>query len=564
MKILEMAVLLCLVAVHVSAQVPTAIYFNGRIWTDPERPDHFVEAIAVHQQRVLQIGNNASIKALAGPATQLYDLGGRLMTPGFNDAHIHFLSGSLGLAQIDLAGASTLQEACQLITAYIQQHPDRPWYTGGGWQYSLFAGGLPHKQLLDSLMPDKPVYLSAYDGHSGWVNSKALALANITATTRFDGFGSIGRDANGEPNGVLLEGAQQLVRKMIPPASNDTRRQALLSGMQYAASLGITAIQNASGSVEEFGLYEQLLKENKLTLRSSTAFSIGRSSRPADLVNFQKISRRYAQHPMLRAPAVKLLLDGVIESHTAAMLEPYADTAILGELALPAPTYQRLVRSADSAGFQVYTHAIGDRAVREVLNAYETIIRKRGSNTLRHRVEHIETCEPADVLRFASLGVLASMEPIHADPGTVAVWEKAVGPKRLPGAFQWKNMLEKKITLVYSSDWPAAISLSPIRGIHVAVNRQTPDGYPPGGWVPAQRISVAEAMKAYTWGGAYASFREHELGKLQPGYLADMIVLDQDVFRIDPSRIHSVKVDMTIFNGRPVYQRTTTTSNNSK
>lgn len=563
MKMLKIAALLVLLALQGMAQAPTAIYYNGRIWADPERPDEFAEAIAISQQRVLKIGTNAAIKALADRNTQLYDLRGRLVTPGFNDAHIHFLSGSLGMAQIDLSAAGTLQQAFELIASFVKQHPDRSWYTGSGWQYSIFPGSLPHKRILDSLVPDKPVYLSAYDGHSGWVNSKALAMADVTASTKFDGFGSIGREANGEPNGVLLEGAQQLVRRLIPPASTDTKIQALLSGMQYAASLGITSIQNASGSVEEFGLYERLLKENKLTLRSSTAFSIGRSSQPTDLVNFQKISQRYAKHPLLRAPAVKLLLDGVIESHTAAMLEPYADTAILGELALPAPTYQRLVRSADSAGFQVYTHAIGDRAVREVLNAYEILIKQRGGNPLRHRVEHIETCEPEDVLRFASLGVLASMEPIHADPGTIAVWEKAVGAKRLPGAFQWKNMLEKQITLVYSSDWPAAISLNPIRGIHVAVNRQTPDGYPPGGWVPAQRISVAEAMKAYTWGGAFASFREHELGKLQPGYLADMIVLDQDVFRMDPSLIHTVKVDMTIFNGRPVYQRTTT-SNNSK
>ena len=530
------------------------ILFNGKVWTG-EQPARFVEAVAIKGNRIEATGSLAQVRSLAGTSTRMIDLKGRLVVAGFNDAHTHFLSGSLGLTQVDLNNAASANEAVQRVAEYARKHPEKKWITGMGWLYSIFEDGRPTKELLDKAVPDRPIFLSAYDGHSAWVNSKALEMAGINSQTNFDGFGSIVKNDKGEPTGMLLEGAQQLVRKLVPRPTREEQLQALRLGMQYAASLGITSIQNASGSPDEFSLYEELLRNQQLTLRASTAFSMGKSTKEEDIAKYATIRDRYVRHPQLRASSVKFLVDGVIESHTAAMLEPYADTNIRGELALPEDVYSRLVTAADKAGFQVYTHAIGDRGVRVALDAYEAAMRANGKRDSRHRVEHVEQCKPEDVLRFAKLGVIASMEPIHADPGTVAVWEKAVGPQRLPYSFAWASMLQNKVKLVYSSDWPACITPDPIRGLHVAVNRQTTDGKPAAGWVPEQRIALTDALVAYTQGGAYSSFDEQQLGKIAKGYLADIIVLSQDLFTIPPSEIHNTRVQMTIANGKVVYEK---------
>lgn len=542
-----------------NSNAPTLILFNGKIWTGNDA--EFVEAIAITGNTITRIGSSADIKKLAQKSTQLVDLKGQLATAGINDAHTHFLSGSMGLTGVDLYQAKTLEEALSAIERFVKEHPNKKWITGMGWQYNLFEGGMPNREALialDKISAGRPLVLDAYDGHSIWVNSKAMELAGISSTTQFDGFGSIIKDPEGKPTGAFTEAAGSLVEKIVPPPTTEEKLEAIRIGMKYAARLGITSIQNASGSVAEFQLYETLLKQAELTLRSSTAFSAGKNTKEEDIQQFIQVKNRTKSHPLLKAVSIKFMLDGVIESHTSPMLEPYSDalpdgTHANSDFALPLEKYQQLLNRFDKEGFQIYTHAIGDRTVREALNAYEKAQQTNGSKSRRHRIEHIEQCNPQDVPRFAQLGVMASMQPIHADPGNIEVWAKAVGEKRIPHAFMWQSMLKNQVHLVFSSDWPACTTPDPIRGLHIAVNRQTPEGHPPGGWVPEQRITIQDALKAYTQGGAYSSFEEKIKGKLQPGYLADIIVFNQDLFSIPPMDIAKTKVVLTVFDGKLIY-----------
>ena len=534
------------------------ILLNGLVWTGNEEPA-FTEAVAISGNRILQTGTSATIKKLAGKTTRVIDLKGRLVTAGINDAHVHFLAGSQGLSAIDLNECKSEQEALAIIAAFAKKHPEKKWLTGMGWQYSIFPGNMPTKKELDKISSTRPMYIRAYDGHSAWVNSKALELAGINKDTKFEGFGEIIKDANGEPTGALIEGAKYLVGKFLPEPTREENLAALRQGMKYAAEHGMTTIQNASGDINELSLYETLLKNKELTIRYGAAFGVNEKTTDAEIQSFIDVKNRIGKSLQLRAASIKFMLDGVIESHTAPMLEPYSDVPADSKLAnsdfaIPLDSYRNMVLKLDKAGFQIYTHAIGDRSVREALNAYENAQQINGVRDSRHRIEHIEQSSPDDLPRFAKLGVMASMEPIHADPGSVEVWSKAVGEKRLPHAFVWASMLKNKAHLVYSSDWPACSNPDPIRGLHNAVNRRTIEGQPEKGWVPEQKISIKDALIAYTQGGAYSSFNENEKGKIMPGYLADIIVYSQNLFKIAPMDTYKTKVVMTIFDGKIIYE----------
>ena len=528
---------------------------NGRIWTGDETTP-WAEALAIKGNQILHVGKYAAIKPFISQQTKVIDLGGRLAAPGFNDAHTHFLGGSLDLTEVNLNGARSLEQMQARVAEYTRQHPDETWITGAGWEYSYFPGQrLPTRADLDAIVKDRPVYLRAYDGHTGWCNSKALELAGITRDTKFEGFGEIVRAENGEPTGVLKEGAQSLVRRLVPNPSQAKKLDALRQGMQLAAALGITSIQNASGSADDVALYQELLKRGELTLRVSVAFSMGRNLSDDKLQQMIALKNQYRGHAMLRAAAVKFVLDGVIESHTAAMLEPYSDDVkVKGEPAFTVENYNELVSRCSRAGFQIYTHAIGDHAVRMALDAYETIQRGLQKPDLRSRIEHIEVVSASDIPRFAKLGVLASMEPIHADPDTIEVWSRAVGAERVNRAFAWNELQQNGARLVFSSDWPATISVDPIRGLHNAVNRKTVEGKPANGWIPKQQITVEQALRAYTSAGAYASFEEKRKGKLAPRMLADIIVFSNDLFKIDPLKIHETRVVLTVFDGKIIHR----------
>ena len=534
------------------------VLINGHVWMGGDH-SRFAEAVAVQGNRILRVGTTSEIKQVVDSGTEVIDLRGRLVTAGFNDAHVHFLSGSLGPSGVDLTNARTAAEILERIALFARQNSNTQWITGHGWQYSQFPDGLPTKSYLDAVVKDRPVFLIAHDGHNAWVNSRALQLAGITQVTKFDGYGEIVRNASNEPTGVLKEEAQRLVRRLIPEPTRERKLNALRFGMMLAARFGITSIQNASGSADELSLYDELLKSGELTVRVSMAFSVGAETTPPEIARFVELKNQYDLNPMLRAGSVKFMLDGVIESHTAAMIDRYSDLPIdhgapFGELAIPADIYRDLVVRLDKAGFQIYTHAIGDRAVREALNAYELARNTNSRQNARHRIEHIEAVSPDDLPRFGKLGVMASMEPIQADPATMEVWSRAVGTERLPYAFAWASILKSGTNLVYSSDWPASISLDPIRGIHNAVNRRTIDGQPAKGWVSQQRINLAEALRAYTQMGAYASFEESIKGRIAPGMLADLAVFSQDLFKIDPMKIHQTRVVLTVFDGKVIYR----------
>lgn len=523
---------------------------NGKVWTgDADRP--WAQSIVVRGNRIAAVGSDLEMAAMARGA-RIIDLRGRLTLPGFEDAHLHFLGGSLGLTQIDLNGICTLAEMQQEVARFAIAHPGTGWLHGRGWEYvCLPQGRLPRREDLDKVAKDRPVFLSAYDGHTGWANSKALALAGITRDTVYTGFGEVVKDpSTGEPTGALKEGAMNLVRKLVPVPDRAAKLAALEAGLRLAASLGITAVQNANGSLDEVELYEELERKGRLTVRTGFAMSIGPMTTDADLVAFAGLRRRFTGN-LLRANAVKIMMDGVIESYTAAMLEPYSNRRdTTGPTAWTAEQFARTATRADQLGLQIFTHAIGDRAVRMALDGYETVRRNNGPRDARHRIEHIETIHPDDLPRFAQLGVLASMQPIHADPATIEVWSACIGPERTRRGFAWRSLEKAGAQLVFSSDWPASISVNPIRGIHNAVNRRTTTGLPPDGWIPEERVSVETALRAYTGNAAFASHGEAMRGRIRPGLLADLVVLSQDLFTIPPMAIHKTVVEMTVFDGR--------------
>jgi len=408
---------------------------NGRLWTgDPQNP--WAEALAIEGNKIVEVGSNAVIGKRAGPNTQVIDLKGRLASPGFIDAHVHFLSGSLSLFQVSLWEAGSLEEMQRRIAAFAKDHPNDKWITGVGWEYGWFPDHrLPTKEDIDKIVADRPVYLKGFDGHTGWVNSEALRLADINAATTYSGYGEIVKDARGRPTGTLKETAQSMVTRLIPEATRERQLAALLEGQKMAARLGITSIQNASGTPEELGLYEELLKQNKLTLRAGVAMSVAPADDPAVLEKYAA-QMRALKGDWLQSRAIKLIMDGVVESHTAAMLDPYADVpATSGTPVWTQAALNNIVDRAAKLGLQVYSHAIGDRAVRMALDAYE----HAGSAGKRFRVEHIETVSPADLPRFARLDVMASMQPVHADPESAGPWERAVGPRRTQLGFAWRD-----------------------------------------------------------------------------------------------------------------------------
>ncbi len=539
-------------------EAPDLVLIHGKIWTGTS-DSTFEEAVAIKANKIMAVGNSDYIQGLTNSKTEVIDLNGKLVTAGFNDAHIHFLSGSLGLAEVDMTGTASPADIVDRVNQYIKENPTKEWITGRGWQYTSFESSLPDHQTLSAIPNDKPVFIKAYDGHSAWANKKALDIAGIDRNTKYDGFGEIVKDKNGEPTGTLRESAMGLVGQHVTKLTRTEKLDAIRKGMKLAASLGITSIQNADGNEEVLSLYKELLNNGELSIRYAAVFSVDENTTDADIASFTKLKDSVGvSNPMIRADAIKFMIDGVIESHTGYMLEPYADIPstdplALGQLAVPIEKYQELVSKLDKNGFRIYTHAIGDRGVLESLNAYEHAANINGKRDSRHRIEHIETVSPDDIPRFAKLGVMPSMEPIHADPGTIEVWAKAISEPRLPWSFNWSAMLKSNAYLVYSSDWPACIDINPIRGIHVAVNRRTPDGFPEGGWIVENKISMAQAMKAYTSAGAFSSFEENLKGQIKAGQLADIIVFSQDLFTIDPMKTHETKVVLTVFDGKVIY-----------
>jgi hypothetical protein len=516
------------------------------------------QAVAVRGDRILRVGSNQEILALRRETTTVLDARGGSILPGFNDAHVHFISGGQGLERVNLLDAFTLDDILKKIRAFAEANPARPWVEGRGWYYEPFPGGLPTRQQLDAIVPDRPARMVCYDGHTSWVNTKALQAAGITKDTPSPKNGEIVKDPKtGEPTGVLKETAQQLVSKVLPPTTREDRLRALRAAVKEANRLGVTSVQNAGGSPEELELFDAVRKRGDLKVRVYYGLSVGSDLDEAGMDKLDAVRRRFPDDPLLKTGVIKIMVDGVIESYTAAMLAPYSTKPVSGDPMWTSEQLDRVVTALDRRGWQIMIHAIGDRGIRMSLDAYERAAAANPAPTggRRHRIEHIETTDAADIPRFGKLGVIASLEPFHANPSQnqIGVWEANVGPARAARGWAYRSISAGGGRLAFGSDWPV-VTLDPRFGMHMAVNRTTPEGTPAGGWHAHERIPLIAALDAYTSGAAYASFDEHRKGTLAPGMLADLVVMTKDLFAQPSARILDAEVAATVFDGKVVFE----------
>ena len=533
------------------------LFTNGPVLTPEGRT---ATTVAVTGDRITAVGH-AEVHDLAGPRTQVVDLAGRLLLPGFQDAHVHPVPAGLELTQCDLTRAKTAEDTIAAVRAYADAHPEREWITGGGWSMEAFEGGTPTKELLDSVVPDRPVYLPNRDHHGAWVNSRALQLAGITRDMADPVDGRIERDASGEPAGKLQEGAMQLVGRLTPPATQADRLAALLHAQRHLHALGITAWQDALvgeflGMDDPSDAYLAAARDGSLTARVVGALWWDRE-RGAEQIP-ELVERRAAlTHGRFRASSVKLMLDGVAETGTAALLDPYLDkcgcaTANRGTIFIDPGQLPKYVTELDTLGFQCHFHALGDRAVRDALDAVEAARAANGPSNTRPHLAHLQVVHPDDVARFVHLGAVANIQPLWAahEPQMDELTIPFLGPQRALWQYPFGALLRSGATLAAGSDWPVS-SPDPLQGIHVAVNRVEPGGAGPV-FLPGERLDLAAAVTAYTAGSAYANHLD-ETGRIAAGALADLVVLDRDPFAAPPEEIGETRVALTYVGGTGVY-----------
>jgi predicted amidohydrolase YtcJ len=529
------------------------IFVNGHIWTaDAARPR--AEALAVRGTTILALGSTAEIRRLAEKATEVVDLKGRFLCPGFGDAHVGLMSASLALDAVDLAGAGGLDEIGRRITAYAKANPQAPWVLGRGWSYAAFPGGLPHKKALDALVSDRPAFFVSYDGHTGWANSPALAAAGLTRAAKDPAGGVVVRDPDGEPTGALKEEpAMAPVRRLIPDPRADQKARALRKGLALAASQGLTSVHDVALHEEDLPIFETIAAESGFKVRVYSALPLVRGS-SAVAVQGLRQARAKAQGPRWRIGAVMGFVDGVVESRTAAFFEPYPGGGE-GLLSWAEAELDRAVADFDKQGFQVLLHAVGDKAVSVALDAFERAARTNGSTGRRPRVEHLEVARPQDLARFASLGVVASTQPPFAypDKNHFDVYLPALGPDRGSRALAFKSIDDAHATQAFGSNWPVC-SPSVLAGLYSAVTRMTFEGTPAGGWEPAQRLTMDAALRHYTRDVAFASLDDGNRGTLAPGKLADLVVLSEDPTAVPPERLLQMKVLLTVLGGQDTYR----------
>jgi len=556
---LVMAAMMSGAAVRASAQ-PSAtkadvIVAHGKVYT-VNHAQPWAEAVAVKDGKIIAVGTNEDVLKLRGAGTKVIDAKGHLVLPGFGDSHVHFMEGSMTLLGVKLDDKKTIAAIQKSVKEYAAAHRGDGWILGMGWSYDAFGeAALPDKKYLDEVVSDRPVLLTCFDGHTSWANSKALQLAGVGRNTPDPENGKIVRDAQGNPTGALKESASQLVRKVVPEPTREERRKALRAGLLEARSVGVTRIHSAGGDFEYFDLYDELRNHGELTARFYISYFLDPPGLTPEIRGSLERARATYHDDWLSAGVVKTMLDGVVESHTAAMLTPYADNpTIQGKMFWEPAQYQATVAELDKNGYQIFTHAIGDGAVRLALDSYEYMSNVNGTRDSRPRIEHIETITAVDIPRFGKQGVIPSMQPLHAypDADTLDVWLKNAGTEREPRAFAWRSIAQAGGRLAFGSDWPV-VTISPWPGVQTALTRQTSDGKPAGGFVPAQKLTLDQTVEAYTMGVAYAGKREKTEGSIEHGKLADMIIVDQDLFAIDPHKIDQTKVLLTMVGGKVVY-----------
>ena len=544
---------------------PTAdvVVLHANVYTaNPARPR--AQAIAVRDGTIVATGADAEIEAYRGPATTTIDAQQRTVTPGFTDPHVHFAQGAARMQQVSLDDAKTIAEYQQRIADYAAASASVRWVEGGGWTYPVFgATGLPDKKYIDAVVADRPVALMDYNFHTMWVNSKALALAGINRQTADPPNGTIVKDPkSGQPTGVLKESAADLVSRVIPARTRDERLETLRRGVQYANSLGIVRVHSAGTDADNLELLDELRRNKQLTLRFSIASQVEPPTLTPEALETIEARRRAYQDDWIDAGRIKFLADGLIETHTAAMLAPYSDDRTQkGSMQFEPAEYRKAVLELDRRGYQIFTHAIGDAMIRLALDTYEETARINGTKDARHRIEHIEDPSQHDVPRFGPLGVVASMQPLHAYPNDsmLNVWSRNVGPERAQRAFPWQSIAAGGGRVAFGSDWPV-VTLNPWPAVEFLLTRQTTERTPADGWIPRERIKLPEAIHGYTLGAAYAGKRDAKEGSIEPGKLADLIVLSQDPFRVDTYQIGKTQVLLTMVGGRVVYQAPTAAS----
>ena len=530
--------------------VADTIIINAVVHTmDPAQP--VAEAVAIYGNRIVAAGSTNDIRKLAGPNTRTIDAKGRLLLPGFNDAHTHFLSGGFQLSSVDLRDANSPQEFAARIKAFAEKLPKGRWVTGGDWDHERWPDAkLPTKELIDSFTAETPVFVNRLDGHMALANSLALKLAGVTRETVDPPGGVIVRDKSGEPTGVLKDAAQNFVWKVVSPATFEEKLDAARAATNYAAKLGVTSVQDMSAG-DDVGIYQTLLDRGELKTRIYAV---------SPLPSWERVARMGVRahfgSEMLRVGGLKGFADGSLGSTTALFYEPYRDdpstSGIAGDEMYPEGVMLKRVSEADRAGLQVMIHAIGDRANDLILSIYEQVERENGKRDRRFRIEHAQHLRAQDIPRFARDGVIASMQPYHAiDDGRWA--EKRIGKERIKTTYAFRSLLDSGATLAFGTDWTVA-PLNPLLSIYAAVTRRTLDGKNPNGWVPEQKITVEETVRAYTLGSAYAEFQENVKGSITAGKLADIVLLSRDIFKIDPNEIENVKVGMTMVDGRVVFE----------
>ena len=539
------------------------VLLGGAVYTgDAART--WATAVAVGGGRILCVGTDAEARACAGGTTRVVDLGGRMVLPAFHDSHVHPVAGGLELGQCDLNGLRSGEEALAAVRRYAAAHPEASWIVGGGWDLPLFPASGPRREDLDPVVPDRPVYLAAADGHSAWANTAALRAAGVGAGTPDPRRGRVERDpATGEPTGTLREAAMEMVARRSPPASLAERLAGLRRALDLAAGHGIVALQEAHADAEVLETYDELERRGELdaTVVLSLAVDV---ERWRDEVPRLVELRKARPGPRLRAAAVKVFADGVIESGTAALLEPYRAHAghghgghnqHRGTLDLEPAELRHLLVRLDREGFQIHVHAMGDRATRATLDGLAAAARRNGQRDARHHLTHLQLVDPADIPRFRELRVAANFQPLWAcaDRYVTEMTEPLLGPERSRWLYPIGSFERSGAVVVGGSDWSVS-SLDPLRAIEVAVRRREPGSAEGTPWIPEERIDLAAAIAAYTIRGAWLAFREGETGSLEAGKRADLVVLDRNLFAIPRREISSARVLLTLDAGRERYR----------
>ena len=539
---------LCFAACGTKADL---VVSGGVLWTGLAHGMPRPGAVAIARGKIVAVGDSATVAPYLGPRTSVVRARGGLVLPGFVDGHTHFVDGGFQLASVDLRDAATPTEFIRRIGAYARTLKPGEWILGGDWDHTRWPGQrLPQHQWIDSVTPDNPVFVNRLDGHEALANAAALRAAGVTKDTPTPPGGEILRDPRtGQPTGIFKDVALDLIGRAVPEPSPDRRDSALARALAHAARLGVTGTAHMAASWADLASYRRLERAGKLTLRVTLYLPLEEWRAVADTVR----AGGGAGDAWVKIGGLKGFMDGSAGSRTAYFFEPYSDSAgYYGLLRQPEADMRRWIGGADSAGLQVAVHAIGDRANAILLSIYDSVARAHGRRDRRFRVEHAQHLRPQDIPRFGNLGVIASMQPYHAiDDGR---WvERRIGPARVKTTYAFRTLLATGATLAFGSDWTVA-PLDPVLGVYAAVSRRTLDGKNPDGWIPEQKIAVDEALRAYTWGNAFATFDEHSRGVLAPGYDADVVVLDRNLFTLPADSLDQARVRYTIAGGKLVYE----------